>query len=219
MASRPRLRPEHARAPARVQRAQPRPATRRCSTARRRPATRRARRSRSSPRPRRSTRAVTRPTRASAASNGKMISGVPLNNFGSEDFGDIDLTDALTTRSTRSGREVGEKLGKAHDERVHGALRLLRASRRSTYPRDERAPAASACDGRARPGDQRRASTSAAWRSARTSCTVTPLQMAMVAADDRQRRRADEAAPRRPRSSTPTGARVDEHRARGEPSA
>jgi peptidoglycan glycosyltransferase len=45
--------------------------------------------------------------------NGKKISGVPLNNFGGEDFGDITLTDALTNSVNTVWAEVGEKLGKA----------------------------------------------------------------------------------------------------------
>jgi peptidoglycan glycosyltransferase len=44
-------------------------------------------------------------------SNGKRISGVPLNNFGSEDFGTIDLTFALTNSVNTVWAEVGEKLG------------------------------------------------------------------------------------------------------------
>ena len=45
--------------------------------------------------------------------NGKEISGAPLDNFGGEDFGQIDLTDgADATRSTPSGRSVAEELGK-----------------------------------------------------------------------------------------------------------
>jgi peptidoglycan glycosyltransferase len=43
--------------------------------------------------------------------NGKEISGVPLNNFGGEDFGDIDLTFALTNSVNTVWAEVGEKLG------------------------------------------------------------------------------------------------------------
>ena len=44
--------------------------------------------------------------------NGKKISGVPLNNFGNEDFGDITLTDALTNSVNTVWAAVGEKLGK-----------------------------------------------------------------------------------------------------------
>ena len=45
--------------------------------------------------------------------NGKKISGVPLNNFGDEDFGNITLTDALTNSVNTVWAEVGEKLGKS----------------------------------------------------------------------------------------------------------
>jgi len=44
--------------------------------------------------------------------NGKVISGTPLNNFGDEDFGSIDLTFALTNSVNTVWAEVGEKLGK-----------------------------------------------------------------------------------------------------------
>ena len=44
--------------------------------------------------------------------NGKEISGAPLNNFGNENFGDIDLTFALTNSVNTVWAEVAEKLGK-----------------------------------------------------------------------------------------------------------
>jgi len=44
--------------------------------------------------------------------NGKKVSGVPLNNFGGEDFGDITLTEALTKSVNTVWAEVGEELGK-----------------------------------------------------------------------------------------------------------
>ena len=44
--------------------------------------------------------------------NGKEISGAPLNNFGNESFGDIDLTFALTNSVNTVWAEVAEKLGK-----------------------------------------------------------------------------------------------------------
>ena len=44
--------------------------------------------------------------------NGKVISGTPLNNFGNEDFGPIDLTTALTNSVNTVWAEVAEKLGK-----------------------------------------------------------------------------------------------------------
>jgi peptidoglycan glycosyltransferase len=50
-------------------------------------------------------------TRVSGKNN-KPISGVPLQNFGGESFGDITLTDALTNSVNTVWAEVGEKLGK-----------------------------------------------------------------------------------------------------------
>jgi peptidoglycan glycosyltransferase len=44
--------------------------------------------------------------------NGKVISGTPLQNFGGENFGDIDLTTALTLSVNTVWATVGEELGK-----------------------------------------------------------------------------------------------------------
>jgi penicillin-binding protein A len=52
-----------------------------------------------------------RPDSLVSGENGKVISGVPLNNFGGESFGDIDLTFALTNSVNTVWAEVGEKLG------------------------------------------------------------------------------------------------------------
>jgi penicillin-binding protein A len=52
-----------------------------------------------------------RPDSLVSGENGKVISGVPLNNFGSESFGDIDLTFALTNSVNTVWAEVGETLG------------------------------------------------------------------------------------------------------------
>jgi penicillin-binding protein A len=52
-----------------------------------------------------------RPDSRVSGENGKRISGVPLNNFGNEDFGDVDLTFALTNSINTVWAEVGEKLG------------------------------------------------------------------------------------------------------------
>jgi penicillin-binding protein A len=53
------------------------------------------------------------PNSTVSGKNGKKISGVPLNNFGNEDFGDVTLTDALTNSINTVWAEVGEKLGKS----------------------------------------------------------------------------------------------------------
>jgi peptidoglycan glycosyltransferase len=51
------------------------------------------------------------PTSAVDGRNGKLISGVPLNNFGGESFGYITLTDALTRSVNTVWAEVATKLG------------------------------------------------------------------------------------------------------------
>jgi peptidoglycan glycosyltransferase len=45
-------------------------------------------------------------------SNGKVISGTPLDNFGGEDFGTVDLTTALTNSVNTAWATVAEELGK-----------------------------------------------------------------------------------------------------------
>jgi peptidoglycan glycosyltransferase len=52
-----------------------------------------------------------RPDSRVSGVNGKRISGVPLNNFGSESFGAVDLTFALTNSINTVWAEVGERLG------------------------------------------------------------------------------------------------------------
>ena len=77
--------------------------------------------------------------------------------------------------------EVGEKLGKATMKKYMDRLGFGAPRRGRPAARRARAPAASASAGASSPPPTAR-STSGAWPSARTSCTVTPLQMAMVAA-------------------------------------
>ena len=52
-----------------------------------------------------------RPDSRVDGSNGKPISGVPLNNFGSQDYGSVDLTFSLTNSVNTVWAEVGEELG------------------------------------------------------------------------------------------------------------
>jgi peptidoglycan glycosyltransferase len=54
--------------------------------------------------------------------NGKPISGVPLNNFGGEQFGRITLTDALTNSVNTAWASVGESLGGATMQRYMSRL-------------------------------------------------------------------------------------------------
>jgi peptidoglycan glycosyltransferase len=53
-----------------------------------------------------------RPDSQVSGENGKEISGVPLNNFGGESFGSVDLAFALTNSINTVWAEVGEKLGR-----------------------------------------------------------------------------------------------------------
>jgi peptidoglycan glycosyltransferase len=112
--------------------------------------------------------------------NGKVISGVPLNNDGGESFGDITLTDALTHSVNTVFGEVGEKLGKATMKRYMDRLGFD-APVAIDLPRDERA----ASGERGRNG-RILSPTSGAVDVGRMAIgqdklTVTPLQMAMVA--------------------------------------
>ncbi len=53
------------------------------------------------------------------------ISGVPLNNDNNQAFGPVDLTTALTFSVNTVWAQVAEHLGRADDDRIHEALRLL----------------------------------------------------------------------------------------------
>ena len=179
--------------------------TRRWSTARPSSATRRARRSRSSPPPPRSTRASSRRTRRVNGDSPKVISGVPLRNDGSESFGDDHLTTALTHSVNTVFGQIGEKLGKATMAKYMERFGFDRKPQLD-YPDDQmsavgRVLATGGCSRR-----RRARSTSGAWRSARTSSQVTPLQMAR-SRRGRQRRRADASRTSTTQSSTPTAAR------------
>jgi penicillin-binding protein A len=112
--------------------------------------------------------------------NGKVISGVPLNNDGGESFGDITLTDALTHSVNTVFGEVGEKVGKLTMKKYMDRLGFG-APVEVDLPRDERAASGERQRGRIIPA------TSGAVDVGRMAIgqdklTVTPLQMAMVAA-------------------------------------
>jgi peptidoglycan glycosyltransferase len=112
--------------------------------------------------------------------NGKTISGVPLNNDGGESFGDITLTEALTHSVNTVFGEVGEKVGKATMKKYMDRLGFG-APVEVDLPRDERAASGERQRGRIIPA------TGGAVDVGRMAIgqdklTVTPLQMAMVAA-------------------------------------
>jgi peptidoglycan glycosyltransferase len=112
--------------------------------------------------------------------NGKVISGVPLNNDGGESFGDITLTNALTHSVNTVFGEVGEKVGKLTMKKYMDRLGFG-APVEVDLPRDERAASGERQRGHIIPA------TSGAVDVGRMAIgqdklTVTPLQMAMVAA-------------------------------------
>ena len=111
--------------------------------------------------------------------NNKIISGVPLQNFGGADYGPISLTDALTHSVNTVFGEVGEKLGKRIMFRY--MKRFGFGSRLGLdYPSEEISPSG-VFSGR------RLLGTSDSVDVGRVAIgqerlQVTPLQMAMVAA-------------------------------------
>jgi penicillin-binding protein A len=112
--------------------------------------------------------------------NGKTISGVPLNNDGGESFGDITLTEALTKSVNTVFGEVGEKLGKARMKTYMDRLGFG-APVEVDLPRDERAASGERVHGRVVPATNGAVDVGR-MAIGQDKLTVTPLQMAMVAA-------------------------------------
>jgi peptidoglycan glycosyltransferase len=112
--------------------------------------------------------------------NGKVISGVPLNNDGGESFGDITLTEALTKSVNTVFGEIGEKLGNATMKEYMDRLGFG-APVEVDLPRDERAASGERRNGRIIPATSRFVDVGR-MAIGQDRLTVTPLQMAMVAA-------------------------------------
>jgi peptidoglycan glycosyltransferase len=112
--------------------------------------------------------------------NGKVISGVPLNNDGGESFGDITLTDALTHSVNTVFGEVGEKVGRLTMKKYMDRLGFGRPVE-VDLPRDERASSGERRGGRIIPPTSRFVDVGR-MAIGQDRLTVTPLQMAMVAA-------------------------------------
>jgi peptidoglycan glycosyltransferase len=110
----------------------------------------------------------------------KRIGGVPLNNFGNEDFGPITLTTALTNSVNTVWAEVGQKLGKGT---MFEYMRRYGFDRKPLIdlPEDElRASGVRGRNGRLlRPSDAIDIGRVAIGQE---RLQVTPLQMALVAA-------------------------------------
>jgi peptidoglycan glycosyltransferase len=111
--------------------------------------------------------------------NGKPISGVPLQNFGGEDFGSITLTDALTNSVNTVFGEVGEKLGKKTMFDYMNRFGFDRKPRLD-YPRDQLFASGVYNKGKLLGADDSVDIGRVAIGQERLQ--VTPLQMALVAA-------------------------------------
>jgi peptidoglycan glycosyltransferase len=112
--------------------------------------------------------------------NLKPISGVPLRNFGNENFGQITLTDALTHSVNTAWATIGEKLGKSTMAEYMDRLGFDQQVA-VDLPSDERRASGEFQNGKLIPP------TSGAVDVGRMAIgqdklNVTPLQMAMVAA-------------------------------------
>jgi peptidoglycan glycosyltransferase len=112
--------------------------------------------------------------------NGKVISGVPLNNDGGESFGEITLTQALTDSVNTVFGEMGEKLGKLTMKKYMDRLGFGKPVE-VDLPRDERAASGERRHGRIIPATNGFVDVGR-MAIGQDKLTVTPLQMAMVAA-------------------------------------
>jgi peptidoglycan glycosyltransferase len=119
------------------------------------------------------------PSSTVSGRNGKVISGVPLNNFGSEEFGPITLTDALTNSVNTVWAEVGEQLGGATMQKYMGRLGFGKQVS-VDLPSDERAPSGEFVRGRFVPATNGAVDVGR-MAIGQDKLRVTPLQMAMVA--------------------------------------
>jgi peptidoglycan glycosyltransferase len=114
--------------------------------------------------------------------NGKRISGVPLQNFGGQDFGPVSLTEALTNSVNTAWATVGESLGKDTMFRYMNRFGF-NADPPLDYPRDEMTPSGifrSPTSDELLDEDDRIDIGRASIGQERLQ--VTPFQMAMVAA-------------------------------------
>jgi penicillin-binding protein A len=111
--------------------------------------------------------------------NNKPISGVPLSNFGGEDFGSVSLTDALTNSVNTVFGEIAEKLGK---NTMYDYMRRFGFNGKPPldYPRDQIFASGVYDKGRLIDEDQNVDIGRVGIGQERLQ--VTPLQMAMVAA-------------------------------------
>jgi penicillin-binding protein A len=119
------------------------------------------------------------PNSTVSGKNLKPISGVPLRNFGNENFGQITLTDALTHSVNTAWATVGEKLGKGTMAEYMSRLGFDQQVQ-VDLPSDERRASGEFVDGRLiKPTSD--AVDVGRMAIGQDKLNVTPLQMAMVA--------------------------------------
>lgn len=111
--------------------------------------------------------------------NNKVISGVPLMNFGGEDFASISLTDALTHSVNTVFGEMGEKLGK---KTMFDYMRRFgfNAKPPIDYPRSQVFASGEYYNGKLLDENSNRVDVGR-MAIGQDKLQVTPLQMAMVA--------------------------------------
>ena len=111
--------------------------------------------------------------------NGKRISGVPLNNFGNQDYGLVDLTFSLTNSVNTVWAEVAEKLGKRTMARYAEAFGFY-ADPPLDYPDSQMIPSGVRGKRRLVPLTSRRVDIGRV-AIGQGGLEATPLQMASVA--------------------------------------
>jgi penicillin-binding protein A len=109
----------------------------------------------------------------------KTISGAPLTNFGGEQFGDIDLTTALTHSVNTVWAEVGEKLGKQTMADYMGKFGFFKDPPMD-YPDEQMVPSGEYDRGRLLKPNSDRIDVGR-MAIGQDKLLVTPLQMASVA--------------------------------------
>ncbi|HWT24472.1 MAG TPA: penicillin-binding transpeptidase domain-containing protein [Solirubrobacteraceae bacterium] len=112
--------------------------------------------------------------------NGKIVSGVPLNNFGGQSFGAIDLTTALTNSVNTVWAEVGLEVGRRRMQAYMERFGFY-AKPPMDYPEDQMSASGVRKRGRLTPVTRREVDLGRV-AIGQGDLFATPLQMAEVAA-------------------------------------